>query len=198
MTAACVAIDKIIASVREATNITSDISFISNDISRLDEIKGIISLPSKYDTIVVYLQPFLSTGHLEDANNSCLQEKDCMQCGFHWLWSNGLWKTLFCEEISPSNNTDGTSYGETNSDDDSSFNGPVNGQSSGTANGKTNGNDDGTVDGSSNGQSDGSSNYPSNNNNENITTRMNTLRHLLIQSGQRYLSTGVTTCTKPR
>ena len=97
VTAACAVIDKIIASVREATNITSDISSISNDISHLNEIKEIILLPSKYDTIVVCLQPCLSTGHLEDANHSCLQEKDCMQYGFRQLWSNGLWKTLFCE-----------------------------------------------------------------------------------------------------
>ena len=55
VTAACAAIDKSIASVREATNITSDISSISNDISRLNEIKEIISLPLKYNTIVVWL-----------------------------------------------------------------------------------------------------------------------------------------------
>ena len=99
VSAACTAIDTIIANAIDSIDNNNDVSIISNDIFRLNEIREIISMPSKYDTIVSCLKPCLSTGELEDANERCINGKDCVRCGFRRLWSNGLRKTLFCEEM---------------------------------------------------------------------------------------------------
>ena len=113
VTGACAAIDEIIkhvettnstsasastdqlAATKSLTNKQAGLSIhkisraksVSEDLTILREIKKIISMPYKYDTIVACLQPCLSTGELEDANYSCLHEKYYPDCGFCKLWS---------------------------------------------------------------------------------------------------------------
>ena len=75
-TGACAEIDAI-TKIVQSTKDTSDES-VSRDLMRLIEVKEVISQKPKYDMIVVYLQPCLSTHKLEDIKYLCLNGQDCL------------------------------------------------------------------------------------------------------------------------
>ena len=99
VTGACAAIQKILDRIRDTENLSTKTKFQK---SVLEKIKDVIATPSKYDTVVEYLQPCLSTGKLEGVAYICLietgggadGEKGCNICGFKQWWSNVLKKAF--------------------------------------------------------------------------------------------------------
>ena len=117
VTGACATIETITKSGLESANYSSNAS-IFNDPHTSSEIKAIISVPFKYDTIVACLQPCLTSKKLEDAKYSCLHRSNCSLCGFHRLWLNGPRKTLLedTEDCSDENFDDNKDEGNNTED----------------------------------------------------------------------------------
>jgi hypothetical protein len=94
-TGACAAIDKIVERMNLPGNNTNEMRV---ELDQLIKIKEIISTPSKYDTIVKYLQPCLVSDKLEDAKYTCLLGDECESCGFRQWWSNGLRSSILKDD----------------------------------------------------------------------------------------------------
>ena len=74
-------LDRVISD--RASNVNADL------VSYLAKVKGIIAMPSKYDSIVACLDPCLGCdAKLKSAQFSCINGNECNACGFWQLWSS--------------------------------------------------------------------------------------------------------------
>ena len=71
-TGACATIQTVLDKIRDTNNLSTE---AKSQKSVLEEIKDVIAVPSKYDTVVKCLQLCLSTGNLEGPAYKCLLGK---------------------------------------------------------------------------------------------------------------------------
>ena len=93
---ACTAIDLIVKQIEESS--IGSRQKATKDLEILQQIKSILSTPSKYDATLECLQPCLCSRKLEDATPLCLLASGCNTCGFKKLWYGGLRATLLDDD----------------------------------------------------------------------------------------------------
>ena len=89
---ACTYINKLIDRLRSLGALSED---TCSQVDVLAQIKDVIATPSKYDTTVKCLKPYLNTIKLESSVHTCLDGKACNACGFRKWWSKSLKKKNF-------------------------------------------------------------------------------------------------------